>query len=380
METMPNPSQHTLPRKPYRYVTAGVVLAGASVIAVSPVTTPGPDGHVPGIQLTAGEEPIVIDFVRHGTVTAEGSPPLVTATVPGPPLTDVGQQQAQDVGDKLFNELGGPHGVAGIFAGQEQRMPETAAPFATLEHMTPQILPGLNEIDGGVYEGDPIISPGGILYRLTVAAWPFGLEVAQMPGSKDLNGVAFDERFNDAVDTMYNTATADPVVSANGNITDVAYSGEAAITAWTLMNVNNPDLSIFLPLFLKQLEGVDLLPDAGVVTVKGDPEDGWTLVSFNGQSVPPPGLLTELFVDFRDLITAPQTAEYHIFEAILTGDPTAIEHALQAGLQNVGAAIVQFPQSVINDIVDALNDGTDGGGQAAGEAGATLSDAFASLT
>jgi hypothetical protein len=69
-------------------------------------------------------------------------------------------------------------------------------------------------------------------------------------------------------------------------------------------------------------------------------------------------LLTDLFVDFRDLIIAPQTAEWNIYEAFLGGDPATIEDAFQTGLQNVGEAIIQFPQSVLNDISDALSLGT----------------------
>jgi hypothetical protein len=127
------------------------------------------------------------------------------------------------------------------------------------------------------------------------------------------------------------------------------------------MNVKNPDFSTLIPLFLEALHSSgnpeNILPPTGIVELKGDPEDGWTLVSFNGQPFPQdPGLATELFVDFRDLITAPQMAAYHIFEALLGGDPDTIEDALQTGLQNVGEALVQFPESVFNDIAGAVQD------------------------
>jgi hypothetical protein len=151
-------------------------------------------------------------------------------------------------------------------------------------------------------------------------------------------------------------------------------------------NVQNPDLSFFLPRLIHALTIPDglstfFLPPGGVVEFKGNPTDGWTLVSWDGQDISQdPGLLTDLFVDVRDLVIPQQTAMWNIFEAALTGDPATIENALQVGIQNIGAAIVQFPQSVLNDIVDAVqNLGTDTGGQAAGEAGASLSDAFASL-
>jgi hypothetical protein len=93
------------------------------------------------------------------------------------------------------------------------------------------------------------------------------------------------------------------------------------------------------------------------VVIQGDPQDGWTLVSWDGTPIGPANLLTELFVDLRDLITAPQMASYDIWQALLTLDPTTISQAFETGLDQVGAAITQFPVSVIDDIVDAVGSG-----------------------
>ena len=351
------------------YVTTGVALVGASVIAVTPVTAPLPDVHVPDIQLTADEESVTLDLVRHGQTLGPQST-VDTGAVPGFPLDEAGQEQAQVVANVLASE--GPY--AGIYAGENIRMPETAAPLADLENLTVQILPGLNEIGGGIYAGDSLSSPGGILYELTLAAWALGLVLVSMPGSTDFNGVAFDESFSGAVQTIYdNTVSA---ANTTGSTSDVAVSGEAAISTWALMNATNPDLSFFTPLFLDQLSGEDFLPEGGIVVVQGDPEEGWTLVSWNGEPVPPATLPTELFVDVRNLIEAPQFAAYNIYEALLTGDSTTIENAIQAGVSEVGAAIVQFPQSVIDDIIGALGDDASAAGQVTSE---TFSDALASL-
>jgi Histidine phosphatase superfamily (branch 1) len=354
-----------------RYVITGVALVGASVIAVTPATAPLPDFHVPDVQLTADEETITLDIVRHGETVGPQST-VDTGAIPGDPLDETGQEEAQAVAEQLAPQ--GPY--AGIYAGEDVRMPETAAPLADLENLTVQILPGLNEIGGGIYAGDALSSPGGILYELTLAAWALGFVLVPMPGSTDLNGVVFDESFGGAVQTIYdNTVSA---ANTTGSMSDVAFSGEAAISTWALMNANNPEISIFLPLFLNDLvSGEAFLNEGGIVEVQGDPEEGWTLVSFNGTSIPQdPGLLTELFVDVRNLIEAPQFAAYNIYEALLTGDSTTITTAIQDNLDNVGTAIFQFPQSVITDIIGALGDGTSAGGQVTGE---TLSDALASL-
>ncbi len=57
-------------------------------------------------------------------------------------------------------------------------------------------------------------------------------------------------------------------------------------------------------------------------------------------------------------MTVPQTAAWNIYQAVLGGDPTTIEDALSTGLHKVGAAIAQFPESVINDAVGAVDLGT----------------------
>jgi hypothetical protein len=65
-------------------------------------------------------------------------------------------------------------------------------------------------------------------------------------------------------------------------------------------------------------------------------------------------LATELFVDWRDLITPPQFAGYDIYEALLTENSETIESAIQAGLSQVDTALAQFPVAVIEDIVSAF--------------------------
>ncbi len=363
-------------------IAAGIVLTGAGVMAVTPPAQPA---GVFDIALTSGEtQDIVIDVVRHG----QRMPPfndLITPSPdhPGPPLSELGVQQAQDVAAKLHDELGDQ--VAGIFSGQAIRDIDTAAPFAELQHMTTQILPGLNEIDSGIYAGQPIASLSGFLYQFTPMLWTlFGLVLAPIPGSiEDPNGVVMNQHFTDAVNAMYNAAMANPVVSDNGDITAVAFNNEADIAAWVALNVKNPDISLLLPLTLKTMfandDGSPLLPNTGIVQIEGNPTDGWTLVSWNGIAVPEdPGLLTSLVMDLRDLIIAPQVAAWNLYQALLDGDPAEISAALQTGLQDVAATYLGFPQAVFDDITDAwANLGGAAGSEAADETGSALGDLLA---
>jgi PE family/Histidine phosphatase superfamily (branch 1) len=287
------------------------------------------------------EQQIVIDFVRHGQ-TASNAAGLIDTGVPGPGLTQLGQQQAQ----AIANELAGQGPYAGIFASQLIRTQETAAPLANLLGINNvQELPGLNEISAGAFDGLPQISPQGLLYIAGPVAWTLGFPLVPVlaPGAH-LNGVVFDQGFTSALQTMYGSAMTNPVVGADGNITDVAFSSEFTIEVGTMMNVNNPDPLLML---------THPLPNTGVVVVQGDPQDGWTLVSWDGTPVPPASLPTELFVDVRDLIMPPQFAAYNIWQALLTGDPTTVVNSVRDGVHEVGTAMVDFPLAVTQDLVDA---------------------------
>lgn len=303
----------------------------------------GEGGPGPSATTTGGSgQQIVIDFVRHGE-TASNAAGLIDTAVPGPHLDAVGQAQAS----AIANELQGNGPYAGIFESQLLRTQDTAAPLLTaFPGTTAEVLPGLNEINAGALEGMQQV-PGGLLYLVGPLAWTLGFPTVPMlaPGSTHFNGVVFDRGFEGAMQTMYSAAMANPVVSPDGNITTVAYSSALAIEVGTLMNVNNPDPLLML---------THTLPNTGVVVVQGDPQGGWTMVSWDGEPVPPASLGTKLFVDVRDLVTAPQFAGFDIGQALRTGDPATIVNAIHDGANEVGAAVVEFPHAVAEDLLDAV--------------------------
>ncbi|OBG30154.1 PE domain-containing protein [Mycobacterium sp. 852002-51057_SCH5723018] len=285
---------------------------------------------------------IVIDFVRHGQSIGNAAN-LIDTAVPGLPLTPLGQQQALAVGGALQGQ--GP--FAGIFASQLIRVQQTAAPLATALGMQVPQLAGLNEVNAGIFDGAPQISPQGLLYLVAPVAWTLGFPLVPMlaPGTAHINGVVFDQGFTSALQTMYSSAMANPVVAGNGQITDVAFSSEFAIEVGTLMNVNNPNPLLML---------THPLPNTGTVVVQGSPQGGWTMVSWDGIPVGPATLPTKLFVDVRDLITAPQFAAWNSWAALGTGDPTTIVDAVGGGVGEVAAATVHFPIAVTRDLIHAI--------------------------
>jgi broad specificity phosphatase PhoE len=310
-----------------RGVTVG--LLSAALLSAAPATAWADD-----------DASIIIDFVRHGEA---GENTVINTLVPGPDLTPAGEQQASDLALALKTS-----GIDEIWASTMIRSQETAAPLAQELGLTIEPLQsGLNEIDAGIFEGAPVgigdLPVGGALYLLAPALWTLGLTSVPEFGSTDANGIVFDARVDQAIENIYNG-------SAPGDL-DAVFSHEGTIAIWTLMNVNNPDYA----LVLKELFTTgELLPYTGQVVVDGSPGD-WTLVSWDGTPVAAdPGLPTDLFVDFRNLIEVPQLAGYDIYEALLTGNAATFDAAVQAGVSQIDAALAQFPVAVFDDFVTAL--------------------------
>jgi hypothetical protein len=295
----------------------------------------------------ADDGEIVLDLVRHGESTANAAGIIDTAP-PGADLDAAGVAQANTAADSIFAEYG--KDIANVVASEEVRTVETAAPLAGLLGISTPVesLSGLNEIPAGAFEGDPTNSLEGILYLLGPLTWALGLPLVPDLGDPSVNGVTFDEAFSGAVQTLYDGTDLAGVSTP----TDVAFSSEGAIAVWTLMNVKNPDFSVLL----NEVEKTGgFLANTGQVVLQGDPTDGWTLVSYDGTAVPvDPGLGTELFVDVRNLVEAPQFAGYDIYEALLSGDTATIESAIQAGIGQIDTAAAQFPVAVFDDIITAL--------------------------
>ncbi|MHA7650362.1 PE domain-containing protein [Mycobacterium sp. ML4] len=283
--------------------------------------------------------PIQIDFVRHAQSIANAAGWIDTA-VPGVALTALGHQQAL----AIANVLAPSSQYAGVFSSELMRTQLTALALTP----NPQIMPGLNEINAGIFEGSPQLSPAGLLYLVGPVAWTLGFPLMPMlaPGSTDINGIVFNRAFTASMQTMYNTAVGNPIVSpSTGHITDVAYSSAFTIEAGTLMNVNNPNPLLML---------THPLNNTSVVVVRGDPTGGWNLVSWDGVPVGPANLPTKLFVDFRNLIVAPQVGVWSAWEGLLSGDPTTFAIAVRDGVERVGTATLNFPLAVAEDFIDSL--------------------------
>ncbi|MCV7227307.1 histidine phosphatase family protein [Mycolicibacterium komossense] len=197
---------------------------------------------------------ITVTFIRHAESEANAAG-VINTVVPGPGLTPEGGQQAQ----KVANDLRGKN-YDGVFASAMVRTQETAAPLAKDLGKQVQVLPGLNEISAGRFEGE---SGAGAMaaYFVAPSAWLKGDRNAAIPES--INGNQFNNDFTAAVQKIYDSGDKNPV----------AFSHGAAIMVWTAMNVTNPKDSLLT---------THPLPNVGRVVIRGNPTTGWTLVSWDG--------------------------------------------------------------------------------------------------
>ncbi|MBU8833391.1 histidine phosphatase family protein [Mycolicibacterium goodii] len=201
---------------------------------------------------------ITLTLVRHAQSEGNASG-LIDSSTPGPPLTALGREQASAVAQRLVTDHARDP-VDGIYASSMIRTQQTAQPLAELLGEPVSVLPGLREVEAGVYEGQPE-ALAGVTYFTAPTRWLQGDRAARIPGSID--GDEFDARFDEAVRQIYDGGGANPV----------AFSHAGAIMLWVGMNVDNPDLSLL---------SHHPLGNTGYVVIRGNPTEGWTLVDWDG--------------------------------------------------------------------------------------------------
>jgi len=195
---------------------------------------------------------ITLTFIRHGQSESNAAGVINTAT-PGPSLTPQGEAEAQQLARA-------PHDFDAVYASTMVRTQQTAAPMAAELHKQVDVLPGLQEIGAGWFEGKPD-STAATTYLLAPADWLKGDLADTIPGS--VSGKEFNQRFTAAVDKIYDSGHSKPVVFSHLN----------SIMYWVLMNTRNGKHS---------LATTHPLPNIGHVVITGNPATGWTLVDWDG--------------------------------------------------------------------------------------------------
>ncbi|OBA85428.1 hypothetical protein A5642_02470 [Mycolicibacterium mucogenicum] len=303
-------------------------------------------------------ENMTITFIRHGQSYGNTSGNIDTQ-VPGPVLTPDGQQQAKDIAAQL-----GDRNFDAIYASTMVRTQQTAVPLSQYLGLPIQVLPGLQEIEAGKYEGTP--ERAGLFGYLTAPlAWA-GLSVtpppnisfnpiapnldAFIPSAADpttgLNGHQFEDRVNGALQTIYD----------NGDRNAAVFSHGGTIMIWTMMNAKNLSAEQKIMLFTQHPLG-----NTGVVVVEGNPEDGWNLVEWNGVKIAgmQKGPIENVMTQVRTLTRQLNSVVQDVAAAFQTGNVgkilTAINHGAADALFSTAKFVRAINAQVIGGVTTAID-------------------------
>ncbi|MGC5257940.1 histidine phosphatase family protein [Gordonia sp. DT218] len=268
-------------------------------------------------------EMMQVTFVRHGESEGNASG-LIDTSVPGPVLTEKGQQQAKAVAQLL-----GDNNYDGIYASSMVRTQLTAAPMSQYLGLPIQVLPGFREIEAGIYEGTPEAEAADG-YALYLGAWMAGQLDMRIPGAS--NGYEFNDRVNGALQTVYD----------NGDRNAVVFSHGGTIMIWTMINAQNLTLADKIKLLTTAS-----LDNTDYVVVEGNPEDGWVLLDWNGQKFgTQPTLSSQVQMQFRTLQRQLGATTDDVVAAWDSHDGTAIATAANRGLADAGFSVIKFARAV----------------------------------
>ncbi len=197
---------------------------------------------------------ITVTFIRHAQSESNASGTIDT-TVPGPGLSPEGKEQAEQLARQL-----GHKDYDSVYASTMTRAQQTAAPLAAALGKQVEVLPGIQEIDAGWFNGKPE-SMAQSTYMVAQADWLNGDVSNSIPGS--VSGKEFNEQFTAAVNRIYNSGHRNPIVVSHRN----------SIMVWTLLNAQNAKDSLM---------DSHPIPNTGRVVISGNPMTGWTLVDWDG--------------------------------------------------------------------------------------------------
>jgi len=196
-------------------------------------------------------------LIRHGQTPANVKG-ILESSVPGPGLTDLGSQQADQLVEALRDVP-----IDALFVSTMVRTHLTAAPLVAARGLTPVERAGIREISAGDVEGNA--DEASIhQYVSTLFAWCEGELDVRMPGGQ--SGHEVIARFDGVV--------AEAEALGVENVALVSHG--AVIRAWCAARATNIDLDFVTDHYVT---------NTGVVLVDGSFADGWEVVSWLGESV-----------------------------------------------------------------------------------------------
>lgn len=196
-------------------------------------------------------------LIRHGQTPANVDG-ILESSVPGPGLTSLGSQQAE----QLVGALDGVP-LDALYVSTMIRTHLTAAPLVEARGLVPVERAGLREISAGDVEG--LNDEASIhQYVSTLFAWCGGQLDLRMPGGQDGHEVV--ARFDDVVAEVESLGLDSVALVSHG----------AIIRAWCAQRARNIDLDFVADHYVT---------NTGIVVVDGSSAGGWEVTSWLGQSV-----------------------------------------------------------------------------------------------
>ncbi|GAA4542958.1 histidine phosphatase family protein [Amycolatopsis samaneae] len=190
-------------------------------------------------------------LVRHGQTEGNIRGALDTA-LPGPPLTELGREQARSLAIRLADEP-----IVAVYASQAVRAQQTAAPLAAVLGLDVRVVEGVKEIDAGDLENRTDQESIGI-YLKTVGQWIQGDLTPAIPGGE--TGEQVRARFLGAVATL---RAAHERTDPDGTVVLVSHGGAIRVCAeWLASNVR------------PEVANSALIPNTGIVELEAVPS-GW---------------------------------------------------------------------------------------------------------
>jgi broad specificity phosphatase PhoE len=191
-------------------------------------------------------------LIRHAQSLANVEGKLDTAP-PGPPLTDLGRQQAE----ALAEQLGGEPVVA-VYASVATRAQQTAAPLAAALDLEVQVIDGVQEVFVGELEGRSD-RPAIEQYLQVVRPWTRGELGGSMPGGE--SGEDVRRRYLDAVGELRAKHEGGDPEDA---VALVSHGGAIRLGAEWLADNVRPEVA-----------DAGLLPNTAIVELESRPDGRW---------------------------------------------------------------------------------------------------------
>ena len=201
-------------------------------------------------------------LIRHGQ-TPSNVAGLLDTRIPGPGLTELGQEQAEAIPATLAHEP-----IDAIFASTQIRSQITATPLARARGLEIQVRDGVREIASGDYE---MLSDAASVhaYMTAIIAWADGDLDLRLAGGE--NGHEVMARYDAVIAEAYNAGYAATAIVSHG----------AIIRAWAGYSADNLGGEYVAEHFVG---------NTGVVVLDGSPEGGWRALTWMSEAIGGPAV------------------------------------------------------------------------------------------